>query len=215
MYCLGVTVPRPRSTISAPDRRFSRARSLVGSSSLSPLTNTTSAWESVTAALGGGSNVCESAPSGIRPLICTRSPPTLATMLVIGETVVTTRRRSPDDPAAIACVVPPLPPQPERPSARVAAIASPAIPPPKRAEPSPRSPTGVPSRDALALATGSLLELRADEPHFTFFAAAPAQSLRRSRRTGRLEGADVIRQLGRDLDGERGVAEVRVGPRLR
>ena len=65
------------------------ASSLVGSSSLRPLTNTRSASLSTRAALGGGSKVWELVPSGTRPSIVTRSPATFATIEVIGATVVT------------------------------------------------------------------------------------------------------------------------------
>ena len=66
------------------------ANSVVGSSSLRPLTNTRSALDSTAAALGLGSNVWESSPSGTIPVTDARSPAMLATIEVIGATVVTT-----------------------------------------------------------------------------------------------------------------------------
>ena len=83
----------PISTSRAPSFMFDRARSSVGSSSCSPLTNTRSASESTLAALGGGSKVCEFVPSGTSPSMTARSPATAATIEVIGATVVTTRSR--------------------------------------------------------------------------------------------------------------------------
>ena len=72
-------------------RLLASARSLVGSSSLSPLMKMTSASASTLASEGTGSKVCEFVPSGTMPVMATRSPPMLATMDVIGATVVTTR----------------------------------------------------------------------------------------------------------------------------
>ena len=70
---------------------------------------TTSAVESSSATLGGGSKVWEFVPSGTMPVIATRSPPMFATMLVIGATVVATASlpepsasRSPAHPASSA-----------------------------------------------------------------------------------------------------------------
>ena len=54
----------------------------------------TSAVESNSATLGCGSNVCELVPSGTMPAMSARSPTMLATMLVIGATVVATSKRS-------------------------------------------------------------------------------------------------------------------------
>ena len=82
-----------------------RARSSVGSSSCRPLTNTTSAPESVSETLGAGSNVCELVPSGTMPRIRARSPMTLAAMEVMGLTVVTTSGRL--SSAGAASVSPP------------------------------------------------------------------------------------------------------------
>jgi hypothetical protein len=52
--------------------------------------NTTSASATARASEGAGSNVWLFVPSGTIPVIATRSPATFSTMLVIGETVVTT-----------------------------------------------------------------------------------------------------------------------------
>src|SRR6476469_6643653 len=83
----------PSSTILLPSLALALASSAVGSSSLSPLMNTRSACESTLAALGGGSKVWLLVPSGTMPTSLTLSPATLLTMLVIGETVVTTTLR--------------------------------------------------------------------------------------------------------------------------
>ena len=64
----------------------------MGSSSWSPLRNTTSASASTAAWLGDGSNVWLFVPSGTTPTTAVSVPAVrLATMLVIGATVVTTR----------------------------------------------------------------------------------------------------------------------------
>ena len=55
MYSSGVSVCVPSSTISEPSGRLVSAISLVGSSSLSPLTNTMSACDICSATLGLGS----------------------------------------------------------------------------------------------------------------------------------------------------------------
>ena len=62
---------------------------LVGSSNCNPFIYTTSAFDSTSAALGFGSKVWLSLPSGTIPVTVARSPTTLETMLVIGATVVT------------------------------------------------------------------------------------------------------------------------------
>jgi len=80
----------PSSTTSLPFFLFASASSAVGSSSFRPLRKTTSALDSTLAALGGGSKVWLLVPSGTTPTMSTLSPATLATMLVIGDTVVTT-----------------------------------------------------------------------------------------------------------------------------
>ena len=49
-----------------------------------------SAFERTSATLGAGSNVWELVPSGTTPSMSARSPATLAAMLVMGATVVTT-----------------------------------------------------------------------------------------------------------------------------
>ena len=51
-----------------------------------------SALAMVRAIEGAGRNVWEFTPSGTMPVTCARSPATFSTMLVIGATVVTTRR---------------------------------------------------------------------------------------------------------------------------
>ena len=58
-----------------------------------------SASDSTSATLGAGSNVWELVPSGTTPSISARSPATLAAMLVIGATVVTTLSL-PSDPSS-------------------------------------------------------------------------------------------------------------------
>lgn len=61
----------------------------VGSSSTRPLMKTMSVVSNVFASLGFGSNVCELVPSGTMPVTSVPVPPAmLATMLVIGATVV-------------------------------------------------------------------------------------------------------------------------------
>jgi hypothetical protein len=90
MYSEDGRIRLPSSTNSAPLRRFRSASFLVGSSSPSPLRKIRSASERTSATLGAGSNVCEFVPSGTTPVISARSPATLAAMLVIGATLVTT-----------------------------------------------------------------------------------------------------------------------------
>ncbi len=82
----------PSSTTSPPLLRFCSARSVVGSSSLRPLMNTTSALLSTSAADGGGSKVWLFTPSGTMPVTVALSPAMFATIDVIGATVVTTLR---------------------------------------------------------------------------------------------------------------------------
>src|SRR6056297_560940 len=90
LYCSGVIVRSPSSMICTPSATFACASALVGSSSCSPLMNTTSAMVITSAADGGGSKVCELVPSGTMPMISAQSPMTLAAIEVIGATVVTT-----------------------------------------------------------------------------------------------------------------------------
>ncbi len=88
--------PRSRS----PGACWPAASSSVGSSSLRPLTRIRSASLSRPATLGSGSNVWLLVPSGTMPWTSTRSPPMLAAIEVIGETVVATRSLSPFPPCA-------------------------------------------------------------------------------------------------------------------
>jgi hypothetical protein len=85
------------------------------------LTRIRSARLSTFAALGGGSKVCELVPSGTRPSMMTRSPPTAAVIEVIGATVVTTRSRS---PSALAPEPPPHAAAASRPATATAEPAS-------------------------------------------------------------------------------------------
>jgi hypothetical protein len=66
------------------------ARSSVGCSRLSPLTMMRSAFASVCASDGAGSNVWEFVASGMSPWSLIRVPPTLRASELIGATVVAT-----------------------------------------------------------------------------------------------------------------------------
>ncbi len=73
----------------APSLRLASAKSFVGSSSARPFVKMMSAFSRVFASLGFGSKVCELVPSGTMPATMVLVPPAmLATMLVIGATVV-------------------------------------------------------------------------------------------------------------------------------
>ena len=95
MYCDSGRTVVPTSTISVPGRLLAWASSSVGSSSLSPLTRIRSASLSSPATLGSGSKVWLLVPSGTMPRTSTRSPPMLAAIEVMGETVVATSSFSP------------------------------------------------------------------------------------------------------------------------
>ena len=95
MYLDSGSTVVPTSTISVSGRLLACASSSVGSSSLRPLTRIRSASLSRPATLGSGSNVWLLVPSGTMPWTSTRSPPMLAAIEVIGETVVATRSLSP------------------------------------------------------------------------------------------------------------------------
>ena len=84
----------PSSTIDASSDLFASASSRVGSSSLRPLIMIRSAVLRSSATRGSGSKVWLFVPSGTIPSICTLSPPMLAAIDVIGETVVATSGRS-------------------------------------------------------------------------------------------------------------------------
>ena len=100
MYSDSGSTSFPTSTISVSVRLLACASSSVGSSSLRPLTRMRSASLSSPATLGSGSNVWLFVPSGTIPWTSTRSPPMLAAIEVIGETVVATRSLSPFPPCA-------------------------------------------------------------------------------------------------------------------
>jgi len=80
----------PSESISAPSFRFASTRSIVGCSSCSPFTNTTSAFDRITASDGAGSKVWLFVPSGTTPARLIRVPPTFRVIELIGATVVTT-----------------------------------------------------------------------------------------------------------------------------
>ena len=101
-------VRSPRLMIAAPGLRLACAISSVGSSRKRPFRNTRSASASTAATDGAGSKVCELTPSGTTPRRSIRAPPTLSTMLVMGETVATTLSASGAGAPAVAVPAPPV-----------------------------------------------------------------------------------------------------------
>ena len=101
-------VRSPRLMIAAPGLRLACAISSVGSSRKRPFRNTRSASASTAATDGAGSKVCELTPSGTTPRRLIRAPPTLSTMLVMGETVATTLSASGAGVPSVAVPAPPV-----------------------------------------------------------------------------------------------------------
>ena len=83
----------PRDRITVSGFLLALAMSRVGCSRKSPLIIMRSASERSLAIDGVAAKVWEFTPSGITPSSWMRGPPMFSTMLVIGETVVTTFRR--------------------------------------------------------------------------------------------------------------------------